>query len=377
MLKNYFFLGLLFIFLSGINAQKTYIPDDNFEQTLIDYGIDSDGIVNDSVAIADISGITQLYIDNKSISDLTGIEDFISLVWFGCDNNQLISLDVSQNSSLFSLSCQNNQLTSVNINGLTDLTALYVDNNQLTYLSLNQNLNLQSISCSNNQITSLSVFANIYLTGLSCDNNQITTLEVSQNRILSYLNCNNNQMISIDFGDIDLEGLNCSNNQLTSLDLSKNTWLQTINCSENQLASLNVKNGNNSMISNFNATNNPLLLCIQVDNETDANNGASPYNNWQKDAIATYSEDCESYLGVDDEILSEGLILYPNPISDILTVDSKIPIKKVEIFNILGQKEIEINSGFNYILLNNLTRGFYIIKIYSEKGSIVRKLIKK
>lgn len=82
-------------------------------------------------------------------------------------------------------------------------------------------------------------------------------------------------------------------------------------------------------------------------------------------------------LGVDDEILSEGLNIYPNPVTNILTIDSKLSLEKVEIFNILGQKEIEIKSGFKSIQLNDLTRGFYIIKIYSEKGTTVRKLIKK
>ncbi len=82
-------------------------------------------------------------------------------------------------------------------------------------------------------------------------------------------------------------------------------------------------------------------------------------------------------LGVDDEILSQGLNMYPNPVTNILTIDSKLSLEKVEIFNILGQKEIEIKSGFKSIQLNDLTRGFYIIKIYSEKGTTIRKLIKQ
>ena len=74
---------------------------------------------------------------------------------------------------------------------------------------------------------------------------------------------------------------------------------------------------------------------------------------------------------------SNNLKLYPNPTSNTLTIDSKLQLLKVEIFNIIGQKEVEINAGFKSIQLNNLTRGFYIIKIYSEKGTTVRKLIKK
>ena len=40
MLKNYTLLIFLFIFLSSITAQNTYVPDDNFEQALINLGYD-------------------------------------------------------------------------------------------------------------------------------------------------------------------------------------------------------------------------------------------------------------------------------------------------------------------------------------------------
>ena len=60
---------------------------------------------------------------------------------------------------------------------------------------------------------------------------------------------------------------------------------------------------------------------IQVDNETDATNRTGIYEYWLKDFTATYSEDCQSFLGVEDEILADGLNLYPNPVSNILTID--------------------------------------------------------
>jgi len=70
------------------------------------------------------------------------------------------------------------------------------------------------------------------------------------------------------------------------------------------------------------------------------------------------------------------LKLYPNPLSNTLTIESKSSIVKVEIYSILGQKEMDIYSEFNAIPLNSLMTGFYIIKIYSEKGTTIRKLIK-
>ena len=98
---------------------------------------------------------------------------------------------------------------------------------------------------------------------------------------------------------------------------------------------------------------------------------------WKIDATAAYSTDCENYLGIDDELLAKNLNIYPNPVSDILTVDSKLPLSKIEIYSILGQRVKEINSDFNSISTNYLSRGIYMIKIYSEKGTTVKKLIKK
>ena len=61
------------------NYGMTYIPDDNFEQELITLGIDPDSVLNDSIPINQIKHITHLDVSNKSIVDLTGIEDFTSL----------------------------------------------------------------------------------------------------------------------------------------------------------------------------------------------------------------------------------------------------------------------------------------------------------
>lgn len=68
-------------------AQTTAVPDENFEQALVDLDIDSDGVVNGQVLTSDISDIielnfTNLYdpLDNGlMITDFTGIEDFTAL----------------------------------------------------------------------------------------------------------------------------------------------------------------------------------------------------------------------------------------------------------------------------------------------------------
>ena len=89
---------LLFITSSVIFAQNTNVPDDKFEQALIDLGYDD--TLDDYVLTANISGVTTLDVSNKEISDLTGIEAFTALTYLDCNHNKLTSLDVSANTAL-------------------------------------------------------------------------------------------------------------------------------------------------------------------------------------------------------------------------------------------------------------------------------------
>ena len=142
-----------------------------------------------------------------------------------CSNNNLTSLDVSQNTALTELICRINQITSLDVS----------TNTALTYLR-----------CNDNPLTSLDVSANTALTELHCFYNQLTSLDVSNNTALAYLLC--------------------GHNQLTSLDVSNNTALFSFFCNNNnQLTSLDVRNGNNTNMPYFNALDNPNLTCIDVD----------------------------------------------------------------------------------------------------------------
>ena len=237
-------------------AQETYVPDDNFEAFLENFSM-GNGVPNDDyVTTANINGVTNLNINNQSISDLTGIQDFTALVYFTCDNNQLTSVDVTQNSLLDTLSCNDNQLTS---------------------LDLSLNLALTDLRCNNNLFTSIDVSQNIALINLECIFNQLTSLDVTQN--------------------IELTDLWCYENQLTSLDLSQNTALAGLICRDNSLMCLNVKNGNNSNVIFFNASDNPNLTCIEVDDVFWSN------TNWTYiDAQTSFSMSCANScaLGIEE-----------------------------------------------------------------------------
>ena len=146
------FLGFTLVAFS----QTTEIPDPNFEQALIDLGYDT-APINGSIPTANISGITHLDVNNKNITSLTGIEDFIALTNLWCYQNQLTSLDFSSNTALEFLYSSNNQLTSLDVSNNTALEFLYCFNNQLTSLDVKATNHLEILHCFNNQLTSLDV----------------------------------------------------------------------------------------------------------------------------------------------------------------------------------------------------------------------------
>ena len=106
-------LILLCVPLIGF-GQLTMIPDANFEQELINLGYDT-GTPNGSVPTANIDTVTGLELGNLNISDLTGIEDFTDLIYLVCEENNLITLDLSNNPNLESLHCSFNKLSCLNL----------------------------------------------------------------------------------------------------------------------------------------------------------------------------------------------------------------------------------------------------------------------
>jgi len=281
MLKKFLIPVLLLLFGSCSKddpnvdeKESTPISSPSFEKALIDIGIDSDGTVNGKISTSNIASIIYLPLSDQNITDLSGIENFSGLKKLDCFNNQITSLDVSKNQDLNELNFSNNQLTSINVSQNTALTSLVCFDNQLTSLDVSQNIILATLGCTNNELTSLDVSSNTVLTQLYCSENQLSSLDVSKNT--------------------ELGELFCFDNQLTSLDVSQNIVLTELYCNDNQLVSLDVKNGNNSILIEFNAMGNNELQCIAIDNEIFANSGNAPYNVWIKDMLAVYSEDCSS-----------------------------------------------------------------------------------
>ena len=237
-----------------LNAEN--FPDANFRAALADIlGINE----GDDISQEKINATTQIYVSDKSISDLKGIEHFTALTTLYCDYNQLTTLDVSKNTTLTKLDCYNNQLTALDVSKNTALTSLECYNNQLTALDVSKNTALTLLECDYNQLTTLDVSKNTTLTNLDCSNNQLTALDVSKNTALTYLSCTDNKLTTLDISkNTALTYLRCYNNQLTVLDVSKNTALTYLWCYNNQLTALDVSK--NTALTDLSCTDNQLTV---------------------------------------------------------------------------------------------------------------------
>ncbi|NGX83048.1 hypothetical protein [Aequorivita sp. KMM 9714] len=67
------------------------------------------------IQVVEAEAVYRLKVDDFSIASLEGIQSFTNLRELECSNNNISSLDLSQNSKLKVLSCIINQLTSLDV----------------------------------------------------------------------------------------------------------------------------------------------------------------------------------------------------------------------------------------------------------------------
>ena len=244
-------------------ADVCNIPDNNFEQALMDLGHKPQGAYTGTIPHVNVNTITTLNVSSYNIASLQGIECFTLLEHLECQTNVLTSLNISQNVFLTFLNCDGNQLTTLNTTSNTALLTLHCDTNQITSLGLTTNTALTYLDCGQNQITILNLAVNTALTYVACDNNNITTLDLTTQTALTTLRCNDNPPLSF----------------------------------------LDVTNGNNNPnmpTGNFHAENTLNLDCINVDDP------AYSTTNWPAptytDAGDTYGNPCvaATYCNIPD-----------------------------------------------------------------------------
>jgi len=274
MITKLLFTLLICSYISSF-SQTTFVPDDNFEQALIDLGYDD--ILDDFVLTTNLSNVIQLDLNQTGVQDLTGLAAFLSLEWLRIDNRA------------------------------SDLAP--IENIDVT-----QNLNLEVLLLPGNNIKEIDLSKNEKLRGLDLESNQIEVIDLTYNH--------------------NLQSVNLFDNKLKDLDLSKNEKLELYLLSNNELTSLNLQNGNNTnFVESVELTGNPNLKCIQVDDAEFSSNNQY----WRKDETAIYSEDCSSPEDSDKDGVPDDFDLCSNtPLGTLVDEDGcELSIADLVLENIL------------------------------------------
>lgn len=404
------------------------ITDPNFEQELVNLGIDSNGLSGD-ILINEPLVVTDLYLSNKSISNISGIEGFLNLKTLDISQNSIAALDVSSLLDLEILNANQNNIASIDVSNNTSLISLFLDQNKVTTFSVSNPLPLRNLYLNNQQVgfklNALNVLQLSDLEVLNANQNDIMSLDISNNNALKNLSLQQNKITSFSVVNqpvltilyltnqqvgFKLNSLNVVNapaltdlrfasNELTTIDLSNNNALSTLDAKinllsgtvdlsaktnlsqlairNNNLNGLNVKNGFNTNISLFSINNNPNLVCTEVDDAVFANDKVTN-GLWFKDTTTTFSTDCVAFLST-DSFEKQKLVIYPNPVKDILTIQNinNEEIYNIEIYSTTGKLVKQADKNNDYINVEDLALGFYIVKIYTSNGTVNEKIVKQ
>ncbi len=202
---------------TGVQAQvainATNFPDENFRNWLLDpsniKGYGADGVLTE----IELETTRSINIVKKNVNDLTGIGYFTWLRDLSCANNQITSLDLSQNTMLRTLTIYGNPLTSLKVT--EDLEALLCAEQDLAPLNISRFTKLKLLRIEQINLQSIDLSCYPELDRLSLIATNLSALDLSNNP--------------------KLKELDCSNNKLTALDFSNNPLINKISCSRNMI----------------------------------------------------------------------------------------------------------------------------------------------
>lgn len=292
----------------------TFVPDDNFEQTLINEGLDD--VMDDFVLTSNIANVLSLTLGGEFDPigmDLTGLEDFTSIEELDIQYVDNLVLDLSLYPSLKRLYLQETNMTTLLINQESNLEELRGDMVRIETLIIDGNSSLVSFGFIDGFINELNVLGNLKLEFMTDFDGSFENVRIANNPLLrrilfgesddlEQLELGRNENLEIfnlslsNPGNYPLDFSQCpnlrsvdlsfrSNGNYGSIDISESPLLETLFANNCGLTSLDVSN--NPLLTELTANGNP-LTCIQV---SEAQSQSTPAE-WVKDDTTEYLLDC-------------------------------------------------------------------------------------
>ena len=76
-----------------------------------------------------------------------------------------------------------------------------------------------------------------------------------------------------------------------------------------------------------------------------------------------------------DNLLNNNITIYPNPVIDLININTSLTILEVEIYDVLGKRLNYIKVNNRKIDVSGVNSGVYILKIKTEIGIILKKIL--
>lgn len=359
--------------------------------------------------------LVSLYCSNNQLTTLD-LSKNVELEDLYCDNNQLTSLDLSNNFKLKELNCSKNKLNTLDVSN-NKLEYLFCYKNELITLNVSNAINLKNLNCSENKLTNLDVSNSTELKELDCSLNKLTSLNTSKNSKLSILTCNYNQLGSLDLTANKLFVLIANNNQfkistlkgdfakiefigftpqstlqggtkgyLDILDLSseynfrgkKTTYVWYDKATQKEVK----VNGSRGKFYASRKNAGKTLIC-EMKNDLITNLTLKYEVTIAKSA--RFVEDNTNAFAIEEiksenpsKNLAESVLIYPNPVVDIVKITSPFKTLSIDVYNYSGKLVKTFPSlKNNEINVQDLDPGIYIVTLTTDQGIVTKKIIKK
>ena len=229
----------------GAPANKAF-EDENFYKAVVDaYNKENKTSLPYTTNLTDeqLKNITFVICYSSEMNSSKGIEKLTNLKELDLQDNNLSSIDLSNNTVLTVLKLRNNDLTAIDLSKNTALETLYLYDNNLSSIDLSNNAALTSLKLWDSDLTAIDLSNNTVLTVLELRNNDLTAIDLSKNTALTSLYLYDNNLSSIDLSkNTALTSLNLDNNNLSNIDISKNTALTSLSLADNNFTEIDLNN---------------------------------------------------------------------------------------------------------------------------------------
>jgi|GEM_PF-1197624 len=103
------------------------------------------------------------------------------------------------------------------------------------------------------------------------------------------------------------------------------------------------------------------------------------FNNWADSTYQSYYS-CNPTTGLNEALANNSFLIYPNPVSDLISITSDKNIQQIIIYNTLGLavQVMEIENNETELSIGNLSPGIYFLHVKLSNNEVISsKLIKQ